>query len=811
MMLWKDLRVASRQFRKSPGFTLTVLATLGLCIGVNTAIYSVLDAVLLRSAPYPEADRLALLTTVYWNNGVEYSNRGQTGTMYETVRDGISTLDIAASTGGASGVNFSAPGHLEYIQQQRVAAGFFGVMGVAPQFGREFSRAEDVKGGPAITVLSYDFWQRVFNRDAGILGKGINLRGEPYTVVGIMPKGFHTNADVDVWTPLRPSRTGEGGGSNYTVMARLKPGVTWATANEQLKALSQGIVSGSNLSRDTHFEERIVPIQSGLAGGMRSQLLIAGAAVLAVLLIGCVNIAGLLLARSATRGREIATRMALGGARTAIVRQLLVESLLLALGGCAVGIGIGALTIGWLKELGAKDFELWHPITIDARVMLAMLAIAVLTSLVFGLMPALSVSRIDIRSVLSEGGRGVAGGRRRWTRQALVACEVALTLVLLVGAGLLVRTLSYLNSLDPGFDTHNVIAGQASLQDARYKTNAAVNRLYDQTVARIRAIPGVQNAAVALTLPYQRPLNTGFKTIDGSDQQRHGVEAVYSTSGYFETMRIPVLRGRTYRESDSADAAAVVVVSQSFAARYFRGMDALGRHLDLGGGQIAEVVGVVGDVRQHSGLGAPGALSIEPTMYLPASQFSGDGFQMVHTWFPPKWVVRATGPVGALKAQIQSAVAAVDPQLPIARFRTIGELQALITKGERFNAALFSILAGLALVLAAIGLYGLISQSIAQRTHEFGIRLALGSSAQQAMWNAVRPGFLLAIAGIVAGAMLSRLAVGFLEHLLFGVKSTDATTFVLTAVMLLVVTVLASVVPALRILGLDPARTLRNE
>jgi len=805
MPLWKDVRFAFRQLRKSPAFTLVVLATLGLCIGVNTAIYSVLDAVLLRPAPYPQVDRLAMVTTVFGGGDTSTS---QTGTLFESVRDGASTLDVAAYTGSGE-VNFAAPGHLESIHQQRVSAGFFRVLGVAPQFGREFLRTEDVRGGPPIAVLNYDFWQRIFNGDASVLGRAITLRGEPCTVVGIMPRGFRTDVPVDVWTPLHPSRTGEGSGLNYGVVARLKPGVSWEQANGQLKALSHGIVE-PNFRRRTAWEERIIPLQTGLTGEVRSELLITWGAVLAVLLIGCVNIAGLLLARSSTRSREIATRMALGGGRAAIVRQLLVESLLLALGGCAAGIGIGTLTIGWLKRLGAEHFELWHPIGIDARVLLAMIAISVLTSLLFGLMPALSTSRLDIRSVLVEGGRGVAGGRRRWSRQALVACEVALSLVLLVSAGLLVRTLEYLNGLNPGFDTRNIISAQGSLQDARYKTSAAVNRLYTQSLERIRQIPGVEGAAVALTLPFERPLNDGFKLVEGGDRDFHGMESIYSTAGYLEMMRIPLVQGRTFRDSDTADTTKVIVVSQSFAAKYFRGREALGHHLQIEGSPW-EIVGVVGDVEQHSGLADLGPLAVSPTVYMPAAQLPDGYFQMIHTWFPPKWVIRATGPAGPLAAQVQAAVAGVDSQLPITRFQTVNDLQARTTRGQRYDAALFSILAALGLLLAAIGLSGLISQSIAQRTHELGIRMALGSTAGQAIGKAMKPGIVLAVVGIGAGYVLSRVAVRFLEHLLYGVRATDALTFVGTAGILLLVTVLASLVPALRILRLDPAHTLRNE
>ena len=806
MPLWNDSRFALRQLRKSPAFTLVVLATLGLCIGANTAIYSVLDAVLLRPAPYPELDRLALVTTHWRQNGKEGEQSSQNGALFEGVRDGSRALDVAAF-GGDNGVNFAAQGHLEFVRQQRVSAGFFRVLGIAPQMGREFSRAEDTAGGPAVAVLSYEFWRRVFGEDTSAVGRAIALRGEPYTVVGIMPRGFRTELPVDVWTPLRPSRTGEGAGTNYGVIARVKPGFSWAAAADELKALSPGIAEQAHVSRDTTMEQRIVPFQSGSTMGMRSELLIAWAAVLMVLLIGCVNIAGLLLARAGGRGREIATRMALGGSRAAIVRQLLIESLLLALGGGAVGVGIGAFAIDWLMRLGAKDFELWHPIELDARVLVAMLGIAALTSLLFGLAPALQTTRLDIRSVLMEAGRSVAGGRRRWFRNALVAAEVALSLVLLVGAGLMLRTLSYLDGLNPGFDTRNVISAQVSLQDARYKTSAAVNRLYSESLERIRHIPGVESAAVALTLPYERPLNDGFRILDGDDRSMRGSEAVYVTPGYFETMRIPVLRGREFLDSDTPQSAPVVVVSESFAAKYFHGTEAVGRHLTSG-----EIVGVVGDVQQHSGLYQNhGPISVEPTLYSPASQTSDGAMQLIHTWFSPKWVIRASGPIGSLTAQIQRAVAGVDSQLPIASFQTIDDLQAHITSSQRYRAALFSIFAGLALLLAAVGIYGSISQSITQRTHELGVRMALGASARQTIASVMKPGILLALLGAGAGYLLSRAAVRFLEHLLWGVRPTDPVAFAAAAAILLLAAAVASLAPALRILRLDPAQTLRNE
>jgi predicted permease len=347
------------------------------------------------------------------------------------------------------------------------------------------------------------------------------------------------------------------------------------------------------------------------------------------------------------------------------------------------------------------------------------------------------------------------------------------------------------------------------LQDARYKTSAAVNRLYTGSLERIRRIPGVQSAAVALTLPYERPLNDGFRILDGDDPEEHGTEAVYVTPGYFETMRIPVLRGRAFLDSDTAASPGVVVASESFAAKYFHGKEAVGRHLS---GGPTEIVGVVGDVQQHSGLHSDhGPISMEPTLYYPVSQTSDGFLQVVHTWLSPKWVVRASGPTGSLAAQIQRAVASVDSQLPIASFQTIEDLQEHVTSGQRYRAALFSIFAGLALLLAAVGIYGLISQSITQRTHELGVRLALGASARQTIASVMKPGILLALLGAGAGYLLSRAAVRFLEHLLWGVRPADPVAFAAAVAILLLVAALASLAPALRILRLDPAQTLRNE
>ncbi len=825
MPLIKDLRYALRQFRTQPGLAGVVVAILAISIGANTAVFSVLDAVILRPLPYPEPDRLALLTTADLNDANDLDT-SQTGALFEAVRDAAPGLDTAAYS-QQGGVNFvaAAGARPSFVQQQRVSAGFFRVLGVAPEAGREFTPAEDVPDGPPLVILSHEFWQRALRGDRGILGQFIRLRGEPYRVIGIMPKGFRTPTEpsfsdpskppIDLWTPLRPTIDGEGSGSNYGVIARLKPGVSWPEATGQLQALSRALMQMPNFPHEIRFfEERIQPLGGALAADVRRELVATWAAVLAVLLIACVNIMGLLMAQAPARAREIATRLAVGASRGAIVRQLLVESLCLSLAGCAAGVLVGGYGTDWLKALGATSFETAQPIQLDWRVVGIMIAFSAGAGILFGLAPAVQVSRLDIRSGLMEGGRGAAGRRGR-LRSILVAAEVALSLTLLVSAGLLLRTLGYFHHLNPGFDTRNLVVAESSLLDARYEDRDAVLRLYNEGLARIRAIPGVKSAAVALSLPYERPLNYGYRQLDGFTGARpdsSATELVYVTPGYFETLGLRVLAGRAFRDSDSPDAPRVIAVSESFARRLYKTPEAaLGRHISLN--KIAcEIAGVVGDVQQHSGLsGSAGPISVEPTVYTPMAQTSPRFLYGIHRWFTPKWVVRSNAAPARIAPRIQAAIATVDPELPLSHFQAMEDIRDLYLKQHRYASALFAALAAIALVLAAIGLYALISDSIAQRTRELGIRVALGASIRQVVAATARPGIVMALAGIVVGALLARVGTRLIASMLFGVQADDAVTFASTAAILLVTAIAASLIPCVRILRLDPAQTLRAE
>ncbi|HYM23169.1 MAG TPA: ADOP family duplicated permease [Vicinamibacterales bacterium] len=809
----RDLRYAVRVLWKSPVFAVTAILTLALCVGANTAIYTVVDRVLLRPLPYPEPDRLAEVMTHFDRGGED--GDGQTGSTWEALRDGVASMDLAALTGGfaSTGVNLVVDGRPEYVKQQRVSAGFFRVLGVAPALGREFTNAEDVPNGPAVAVLSQGLWRRLFNGNASAVGKSITLLGEPYTVVGVMPASFTTNSAVDVWTPARPWRRGEGGGQNYEIVGRLKPGVTWAEADAQVRAAADPILKDIYKAPAT-AHETIVSLQQGETTETRQPLMLLWSAVGVVLLIGCVNIAGLLLARARTRAPEIATRIAIGGGRAVIIRQLLVESVVLAAAGGIAGLAIGYAGAQLFATLLEDAFGVTGQIGLDARVLAISGGAALLTSVVFGLLPAIQASRVDLRQTLVEGGSpSIAGTARSWPRRAMVVVEVALGVVLLVGAGLLVRTFDHLLRLSPGFDGTRVMTATLSLQDARYQTASKVNQLFDQSLARLRNAPGVHAAAVCLTLPYERALNTGGRWVGAKpgSEQIDIFNETYVTPQYFDALRIPVMRGRVFTDADSAAGAPVMVVNVAFVKRYSRDEDPIGRQIVGGGGAPPRtIVGVVGDIQQKAGWGSFGPMAAMAAAYVPAAQTSDAFLKMVHSWFSPSWFVRLAGPQEGAAAEMQRAVQSVDPLLPFAKFRTLDDVRGETLATQSAQTTLLGTLAALALVLAAVGLYGLVANSVAERTRELGIRMALGATASRASVAAAAPGITLALVGIAIGLAAARAAATTLRHFLWGVTVGDPLTFAGAAAVVFAVAAIAAIVPALRIVRLNPIKALRN-
>jgi predicted permease len=814
---WNDFRFAVRQLSKSRVFTFTVLMTLALCLGANTAIYTVVDHLFLRPLPYRDPARLVLVAQVFEKGGVSDIDTSQTGRVWELVRDHATFLESAVYA-QSSGVNLVTSGHAEFVQQQRVSANFFHVLGVAPLLGREFRWEEDVAGGPPLAMLSYALWQRDFAGKPEIIGKTINLRGAPYSVIAVLPPGFRTDQAADLYTPLRPSTTGEGGGDNYGVIARLKAGVSFAEANGQLASVTRPAIEDMRLSPGLTMRIEAIPLQSGLTSDLRPKIRLMSGAVALVLLIGCVNIAGILLARSGLRSREIATRLALGGSRARIIRQLLAEAILLGLGGGLLGLVFGRLALTMLVRLNPQEFEAWGPVQLDFRVMAVMLAVSLGTGILFGLFPAWEATALELRAALTEGGRGASGSRRQWQRQALVFAEVALGVVLVASAGLLIRTLSTLLNANPGFNPRHVLTASLSLQDARYQTAEACDRLFRDSLARIRELPGVEAAAVALTTPYQRPLNVGVQQVAGRAVTRESniTNFTYATPGMFEALQVPLLRGRVFTAADDTHAPKVTVVNQAFVARYLQGVaEPLGTPIKVDG-DVFQIIGVVATVQQKNGWGAQwGPIDAFAQVYVPASQVSGSGLMLMHTWFSPSWIVRTRGvsndaPAGLPQA-MSRALHSVDPDLPFSGFHTMTQIRNDSLGQQRYLATLFSVLAGLAMLLASLGVYGLVAQSVAQRTREMGIRLALGATTRNLIHSAAGPGLALALSGVGAGLLLSIFATRLLKKLLWGVTTGDPLTLLSVALLMLASAGLASVLPALKLSRLDPVQTLRNE
>ena len=527
---------------------MTAVATLALVIGANTAVFSLAHAILLRPLPYPQPERLAMVEVEGRTPKGEGRWESQDGTTWEVLRDGATAVDVAVIAGGfGHDVNLVVGGNALAVGQARVGSGYFHVLGVAPAVGREFTRDDDRPGGPAVCVISYTLWQRVFSGDAGAIGQSLLLRGERYDVIGVMPKGFENPGEpADVWTPVRPSRTGEGGGTNFGIVARVKDGRTWQEAIAAMPALDSGFikrVTGDDVPGFSgHFT--LVPLQDTLIADVQQPIVMLGGAVFTVLLIACVNLAVLVLVRGGSRTKEIATRMALGGGRRDVLRQLLTESAVLGLAGGALGLAVGYVGLEGLKALGGATFEQWTHVTLDAQMLAFTMGLSLLTCLLFGLVPALQASRLDVQAALAEGGsRSIAGGSRPWLRRILVGAEVALGVVLLVVTALLIRAFVNLRSIDPGFDPAHVVTTSVSLQDARYKTAAQMNQLFDETVRRLEQTPGIESAAVSLELPYRRLLNMGFKFMDDPDDKGHIANVMYVTPDFFRTLRVP-LAGR---------------------------------------------------------------------------------------------------------------------------------------------------------------------------------------------------------------------------------------------------------------------------
>jgi predicted permease len=810
-----DFRFGWRQLIKAPGFTITAVLTLGLAIGANTAVFSLVDAVLLKSIPYPQPERLGSMWAIDTREGAEIHRYvvSVDGAGWQALQRQAPSIDAAIYAGISAGVSLVTPSRTLSVDPQRVSAGYFRVLGVLPAVGREFAVEEDVPGGPALAVLSDRIWRTAFNGDPSVVGQSVLLKGEPHVVIGVMPARFRSNLDADLWTPLRPSTTGEGGGANYGVVARVKDGIAWAQASGEAGAAVDSTMRRRTTDSGVTRSHILVPLQEQMTNDVRLPLLLLSAGVAVVLLVACVNLAGLMLARAGRRTREIATRLAVGGNRRAVMRQLLIESLMLAICGGAAGLAIGAAALQGLK-LTAMDLLLtpWGQVTLDGRVLAVTLGLTILTAILFGLVPALQATRLDVQAALAEGGtRSVAGGAKGWPRRLLVVAEVALGVVLLVGAGLLIRTFIYLQTLPAGFDPTNVITVSASLEDARYAEHDKVEQLFANSVERLRTMPGVESAAISLGLPYERILNMGARTVSGSTRSDFLFStATYVTPGYFETLRLPLIAGRTFRDSDTKTSAPAVVINEAFAKRYFKDRDPVGQ-LVAASGANREVIGVVGNVQQRGGFQNYGPIDALPGFYVPFSQFPGGGLRTIHGWFSTAWIVRQAAPGAVTEPMLRRVMTEIDPQLAVSSVRGVDDVRSATLARQRVLMLLVGALGGLALFLAAIGIHALIASGVAERTRELGIRMALGATVGQTIRDAALPGITMSLAGLVIGCAIAYGATGLIRSLLWGVKENDPMTFVAVIGALLAVAITASVVPALKVRKLDPVSLLRSE
>jgi putative ABC transport system permease protein len=804
-----DCRYGLRQLRKNPGFTATVILTLGLSIGANTAIFSMVNALMLKSLPYAHPERMGTIyTRIVGGSEVSEDRHHLNGEQWELLRDNVPTLIAAVSSPRTSGVNLGWGTQGQYLHAGRVSALYFDVLAIQPLVGRNFSEDEDRPHGPKTAILSYSLWRNTFNANPDIVGQAILLKGEPYTVIGVLPDGATTPLNADVYTALQVSREGEGGGTNFESITRLRDGATWQQADAEINRV-WSLRSGRYELKDnpgaqvTYYS---VPLQKGQTDSLRPQVLALMLAAGFILLIACANLAGLTLVHMLRRTPEVATRLALGASRWQIQRQFWIENLQLALVGGACGVGVGYLTLRGLLLLLPEHFLPVAQVPLDGRVMAFTIVVSLSTSILFGMLPALATRSVDLRSSMTS--HSVARGGRLRLRQGLIAGEVALTVVLLAASGLLIRTLVHLETLPAGFNPNGVMAAKASLDDVRFHDPAAFRKLLDESTTAMREIPGVQNAAVGLSLPYERALNDQVLLSDGKEAgQVEQTDEVYVTPGYFDTLQMPVLAGRVFSDTDVAAAQHVAVVNQCFARKFYAGANPVGRYIN----KDTLIVGEVADVSVVSGLydGAP--LMSEEAIYIPVVQVNPQLLPILHVWFQPDWIVRTDGPVQGLTAQMQRAMAKADPNLPFSGFYSMSDLLAKTLATERVEVALLGAMAGLALLLSAVGIFALVANMVAQRTREIGIRMALGSTVGQAMVQIGRSGVGGSVLGLILGLALCAGVLRVMRSVVYGVGVYDLPTILGVVVMLAAITLIATTVPTLRIARIDPAKTLRDE
>ncbi len=807
--LLQDLRYGFRMLSKKPGFTLIAVMTLALGIGATTAIFTVVNAVLLRPLPYAEPDRIMAL----WPDRPGSSFSGVSESKFVFWREQSQSFDgVAATTGIGSGVNLSGGNEPEFVSGVRVSADFFRVLGVHPAIGRDFTQEEDSPSGERVVILTDGLWRRRFGGDPALLGKPVAINAKDYTVVGVMPPVFRYGEQVDLLVPMRTNPASRDEGHNYTVLARIKPGVSQAQADADMKVVFDRFKDAYPKMLWRQEEGiRVEPYLASLTADARPLLLIMLGAVGFVLLIACANVANLQLTQAAGRASEMAVRQALGASWWRIARQLLTEGVLLAFVGGLAGLllaswGTEALAAFMPADLIPRSGE----ISFDWRVLTFALGAAVLTGLIFALAPAIKAARVDVNHALKQGGgKGAIGDDRGRMRSALVVSEIALSLVLLIGAGLLIRTFVSLRRVDPGFDSRNVLTFEVAPNGQQYNTTAKHVDYSQRALERIKSIPGVEAAAVTSNLPLSRWLNLTVE-VDGRPNSERSTEYRMITPEYFEVLRMRLLQGRQFDENDTANAEPVVIVNEAYASRVFKDADPLGQRLIVQrtpkNTRSCRVVGVVSDLKQF-GLNS----FAPPAVFVPLAQVPDDVLLIARQFVTMKFAIRTAVDPLTLAATAKREMLNVDPLLPVTNIQSLDQIVSLSLAQDRFNTALLGLFAGLGLVLAVIGIYGVVAYSVMQRTREIGIRVALGARSGDVLKLVVAQGMLPALIGVVIGMGGAFALTRLLSSFLFGVTATDTVTFVATAVLLTGVALGACFVPARKATRVDPMVALRYE
>lgn len=806
--LVQDVRYGLRVLAKSPVFTAVAVLTLALGIGANTAIFSVVNALLLRPLGFPEAERLVML----WEVTPEGRHQNTTSRAnFRAWRDQSTSFESMAAFTDQR-LNLTGDGDPEEVPVQFATSELFRVLGCEPLIGRIITEEDGRPDAPEVAILGYSLWQRRFGGDPQIIGKPISLNGLPFTVIGVMPAGFEwhirkrsgTGNPAEIWTVLAmPTEGAATYGRFLSVVARLKPDASLEQAEGEMKTIAARIAQDSPRYNEGYSAE-VIPLREQFVGNVRPALLILLGAVGFVLLIACANVASLMLARAAAREKEMALRTALGASRMRVVRQLLTESVLLALFGSSLGLALAWWGLKLLIAISPRDLVNLQGVGINLTVLVWTLVVSLLTGIIFGMAPALEATRLNLNDSLKEGGKGTTGqsARSHRLRSALVVAEVALALVLLASAGLLVKSFARIQKIDTGFNADNVLTMVLRLPGTKYKDPQMV-AFFRQATERIGAIPGVSSVGIVNYLPLYGGLGstTGF-SIEGQPElpptQMPSTNVRVSDAGYFKAMGIPLIRGRNFTDLETSEARRVIIISESLARQYFPGEDPIGKRISVmmfENPNPTEIIGIVGDVRYDSLTDAA-----EPTVYFPHPEL---------TYEFMTFVIRTIGDPADITPLVRNELRALDPEQPISNVRTMDQVMADTTGRARFNTLLFALFAGLATLLSAIGIFGVMNYSVTLQTREIGIRVALGAQRGGVLMIILRQGLLLTMTGIGIGLAGALALTRVMSSLLFGVDATDPATFAAMVLLLAFVSIIACYFPARRATKVDPMIALR--